>query len=55
MIAKNSNIKVINSAICWKLLKLSVPKCENLIDVTMDNQQGRPYGEPSETTRGTRK
>ncbi len=24
--------KAKNSAICWKLLKLSIPKCENLID-----------------------
>lgn len=25
--------------ICWKPLKLIVPKCDNLLDVTMGNQQ----------------
>jgi hypothetical protein len=26
--------------ICWKPLKLTVPKCDNLLDNTMGNQQG---------------
>ena len=25
---------------CWKPLKLKLPKCENVLDVTMGNQQG---------------
>jgi hypothetical protein len=46
MLHITATIKAINSAICWKLLKLSVPKCENLIDEQWTISREGPTGNP---------